>query len=100
MRALLFTVAVAGNSVLLKGPGVLANRKDLGGGRRYLALEDVRSKTLLYLDDGVDSSYSWKPSFPLEQRHFYTRRHDGLAAMSLPLSDTTVSIFSRIFRKE
>ena len=100
MRGLLLAVAVTGSSMLLKGLGVLANRKDLGRGRRYLALEDIISKTLLYLDDGMDSSYSGEPLFLLEQRHFYTRRHDGLAVMSLPSSDTTVSIFGRILRKE
>lgn len=37
----MFVIAVAGDSALLKGLGVLANRKDLGRGRRYLALEDM-----------------------------------------------------------
>ena len=41
MRGLLSAIAGSGNSMLLKGLGVLANLKDLGRGRRYLALEDI-----------------------------------------------------------
>ena len=98
MRGLVSAIVVAGSSVLLKGLGVLANRKDLGRGRRYLALEDMRPKTLLCLDDGVNSSYSEEVSFPLEWQRFYTRRHDGDAAMSLPSSDTAESILGWTIR--
>ncbi len=98
MRGLVSAIGVAGRSVLLKGLGVLANRKDLGRGRRYLALEDMRPKTLLYLDDGVDSSYSEEVSFPLESPYFYTCRYDGDAAMSLPSSDSAVSILGWTIR--
>ncbi len=98
MRGLVSGIVVAGSSVLLKGLGVLANRKDLGRGRRYLALEDMRPKTLLYLDDGVDSSYSEEDSFPLESPRFYTCRHDSDVAMSLPSSDSAVSILGWTIR--
>ena len=99
MRGLLSTIAVAGSSVLLKGLGVLRKRRDLGRERRYVLIEDedMRPKTLLYHDDGVDSSYSGHLSFPLPHSSLYTRRHHGHAAMSLPSSDTTGSILGRTF---
>ena len=37
-------IAGSGSSVLLRGLGVLENRKDLGRGRRYLLLEDMTQR--------------------------------------------------------
>lgn len=111
MSGVLSTIAGAGSSVLLRGLGVLENRKDLGRGRRYLLLEDMRLMALLivalrqprllyWVDwvDGVDGLHSGALSIVLEHSSFYTRRHHGDAVMSLPSSDTTVSIIGRIYR--
>lgn len=100
MRGLLSAIAVAGDSVLLKGLGALANLKDLGRGRRYLALEDI-DPALYYIwlmawtaRILVASHFRWK--LP----PFYKCRHYGCTALAAPLSDTTVSMLGRTLREE